>query len=254
MDRAFLDVFGVEPTFFGLLLGVALVGFVISSTFGVGGALLLIPLLAQRMPAAHAVALSAPIMLFNNLLKGWVFRRAVHRRAAVLVSVLALPCAFGAALFAARFDDRAILVGVAVLIVSSVVVERGLDRRIRMSDRSLVFWGGVTGLISGLCGAAGPPTAIGLRGYGLEREAFVGTVAWFAVLLQLAKLPGYISTDVLPLGRWPLAVALSTMAALAVAAAPSLLRRIPSRSFAILLDVLMLASAAAILADVFSRG
>jgi len=31
-----------------------------------------------------------------------------------------------------------------------------------------------------------PPTAIGLRGYGLSKEAFVGTVAVFAVSLGSA--------------------------------------------------------------------
>lgn len=251
---AWLELFGVEPAFFVLLLLVAFIGFVVSSTFGVGGAVLLIPVLAQRMPAAHAVALSAPVMLFNNLLKGWVFRRAVSVRATALVSALALPAAFGAALFAADFDDRAILVGVAALIILSIVVERGLDRKVKLSDPALVFWGGITGAISGLCGAAGPPTAIGLRGYGLDREAFVGTVAWFAILLQLAKMPAYVSTGILPAGRWPLALALSVMALLAVAIAPALLRRVPVKAFGLALDGLLLISAGWILVDVFSRG
>lgn len=254
-------LFGVEPLFFVAILVVAFVGFVLSSTFGVGGAMLLIPMLAQRMPAAHAVALAAPVMLFNNILKCWVFRRHIHPRGTLLVCALSLPAAFGAAFFAARFDDRAILVGIALLIVASIVVERLPVKhddaregpRLRMSDRALVAWGALTGVVSGLCGAAGPPTAIGLRSWGLDREAFVGTVAAFAVLLQLVKLPAYIATDVLPAERWPMAVALSLTAAMGVAVAPWALKNMPRRVFGYALDVLLLVTAAWLLVDVVRR-
>jgi uncharacterized membrane protein YfcA len=247
------ELFGVETWFFVLLMVASLVGFVISSTFGVGGAILLIPLLAQRMPAAHAVALSAPVMLFNNVLKMVAFRRHIDHRAAFLVSALALPGAFAGAFFASRIDDRVILLGVAALIVLSIIAERGFERRVRVSARALLWWGGFTGAVSGLCGAAGPPTAIGLRGYGLDREAFVGTVALFAILLQLAKLPAYIGTGVLPVERWPLALALSAAALVGVAIAPALLRKIPQRAFGWALDALLAVSALWIVIDVIRR-
>ena len=247
------DLFGVETWFFVLLMIVSLVGFIISSTFGVGGALLLIPLLAQRMPAAHAVALSAPVMLFNNVLKCVAFRKNIDRRAAFLVSALALPGAFAGAWYASRTDDRFILIGIAALIVLSIVVERGFDRKVKMSDRALLLWGAFTGAVSGLCGAAGPPTAIGLRGYGLDREGFVGTVALFAILLQLAKLPAYIGTGVLPFERWPLALCLSVAALIGVAVAPSLLRKVPQKAFGVVLDVLLVISAVFIIIDVVRR-
>lgn len=247
------SVFGLEPTFLILVVVIGWVGFVVSSTFGVGGALLLIPLLAQRMPAAHAVALSAPVMLFNNLLKAIVFRRSIDKRGALLVSALALPAAFLGALWSTRLDDRLILVGVAALIVFSIVVERGLERRVRVSDRGLLWWGALTGAISGVCGAAGPPTAIGLRGWGLDKERFVATVALFAILLQIVKIPAYVAGGVLPLDRWPLALLLSAIAALSVAVAPRLLRTVPSRVFALVLDGVLAASAVVILLDVARR-
>lgn len=247
------SVFGLEPSFLLLVLVVGWVGFVVSSTFGVGGALLLIPLLAQRMPAAHAVALSAPVMLFNNLLKAIVFRRSIDKRGTLLVSALALPAAFLGALWSTRLDDRWILIGVAALIILSIVIERGLERRVKVSDRGLLLWGAVTGAVSGICGAAGPPTAIGLRGWGLDKEPFVATVALFAILLQVVKIPAYIGGGVLPLERWPLALLLSVTAALGVAVAPRLLRTVPTRVFALALDGILAVSAAVILLDVLRR-
>jgi uncharacterized membrane protein YfcA len=248
-----MELFGVEPWFFAALMIVAFIGFVLSATFGVGGAMLLIPMLAQRMPAAHAVALAAPVMLFNNVLKAWVFRKYVSKRGTFLVSALALPFAFAGAYVAGDFDDRAILIGIAILIVLSIVVERFSDRVVKLGDRALLFWGGVTGAISGLCGAAGPPTAIGLRAWGLDKEAFVGTVAVFAILLQIVKMPAYVMTDVLPAERWPLALALSVTALLGVVVAPSAVKAMPKRAFGWGLDALLLVTAAWLLIDVLLR-
>ena len=248
-----MTLFGLAPGFFAVVMVVGVLGFVLSSIFGVGGAVLLIPLLAQRMPAAQAVGLVAPVMLVNNLLKTFVFRAHVDKKATLLVSGLALPASFIGAYFTARFDDRVILVGVAVLILLSIVVERGLDRKIRVTPLSLFLWGGVTGAVSGLCGAAGPPTAIGLRGYGLEREAFVGTVSAFAVLMQLAKIPAYVATGSLPPERFALAAWLSLVGALSVLAGPRLLAKVPKHGFAIGLDALLAVSAVWILVDVMRR-
>lgn len=255
-----VEWFAVEPAFFVALMFVAFIGFVLSATFGVGGAMLLIPMLAQRMPAAHAVALAAPVLLFNNALKAWVFRKHVSKRGTILVSALALPFAFAGAYVAGSFDDRAILVGIAILIVLSIIVERvqssprGPDQRaVKLGDRALLFWGGVTGAVSGLCGAAGPPTAIGLRAWGLDKESFVGTVAVFAILLQIVKMPAYVLSETLPAERWPLAVALSATALAGVVVAPTAVKAMPKKAFGWALDVLLLVTAAWLLVDVFTR-
>ncbi len=247
------DVFGVDASFFAALVVVGFVGFVISATFGIGGVVLLIPLLSTQLPPAQAVAVSAPIMLINNLGKTWVYRKHVDRRALFLVSALSVPMAFVSALLTSTVDDRVILLSVAGLILLSVVVEHVRASPVRLGDRALLFWGLVTGVISGLCGAAGPPTAIGLRGYGLTREAFVATVAVFAVLLQLAKVPAYLATDVLPLRLLPLCGVLGAVALVAVAVGPPLLKKVPEKSFKLVVDGLLVASALWLIVDVIRR-
>jgi hypothetical protein len=238
------------------LLGVwvvGVVGFVVSSTFGIGGALLLLPVLMMRLPAAQAVAVVSPVMLASNLTKAWVFRAHIDKRATWLVSALAVPVAAVAAAFASLVDDRLISLGVAVLIVLSLVAERGMGRAMKFSERSLLLWGAVTGAVSGLCGAAGPPTAIGLKGYGLTRESFVGTVAVYAVLLQLVKMPGYIYTGQFPSTLWPLASLLAMTSVMAAAVAPRLLRHVPVARFKSAVDVLLALTAFLLVADVAWR-
>lgn len=250
---AFVALFGVTPGFFAFVVVVAFVGFVVSATFGIGGVVLLIPALSMRLPPAQAVALSAPVMLISNLSKGYVYRRALDKKALVLVSGLAVPTAFFAALMTAGIDDRIILLAVAALIVASVVVERVRARPVKLSDRALLLWGLVTGVISGIAGAAGPPTAIGLKGYGLTREAFVATVAVFAVLLQLAKIPAYWATSALSPKLLPLALVLGLLAIVAVIVGPPLLRRLPERAFLLGVDAILLLSAGWILVEVLKR-
>jgi uncharacterized membrane protein YfcA len=244
MSDGLVDLFGLSPPFLLLTCVVGFFGFVVSAVFGIGGVVLLIPLLSMVLPPVQAVAVSAPVMLVNNLGKMWVYRRDIHWRAFLLVSALALPAAFLSALWSSRVDDRLILVSVAVLVLLSVAVDRFRSGPARpISDRGLFLWGAVTGVISGLCGAAGPPTAIGLRGYGLEKAAFVGTVAVFAVFLQLAKIPAYINTNALPLRLLPLAGLLGVLAVLAVVVGPRLLQRVPATAFRSIIDVVLVVSA-----------
>jgi len=253
LDAFVQGVFHVSSGFFVAVLVVGFFGFIISATFGIGGVVLLIPMLSMTLPPAQAVALSAPVMLVNNVGKSLVYGRHVDRRALLYVSVLSLPSAFVAALWTARVDERVLLLGVALLVFVTLWVERVRDTRVHMTARALVLWGLVTGVISGLCGAAGPPTAIGLRGYGLNKDAFVGTVAVFAVLLQVFKLPAYLATDVLPATMAPLAVALSVVAVVAVAVGPRLLARVPEAAFRHVVDGILFASAVWLIVDVARR-
>ena len=253
MSSSFVDVFLVTPAFFVVVSVVGFFGFVVSATFGIGGVVLLIPMLSTTLPPAEAIALSAPVMLVNNIGKSIVYRRSLDLRALWLVSALSLPTAFVAALWTARVDERVLLLGVAGLVIFTLFVERVQQRSIRMSARALLLWGLVTGTISGLCGAAGPPTAIGLRSYGLEKNAFVATVAVFAVFLQFAKLPAYVITDVLPARMWPLALWLALLGVVSVATGPRLLSRVPERMFRNIVDGILLVSAAWLLFDVWHR-
>lgn len=248
---ALSELFVLSPTLLVVTLVVGFFGFVVSAAFGIGGVVLLIPLLSLALPPAQAIAVSAPVMLVNNLGKAWVFRRAVNWRACLLVSALALPAAYGSARLVTVVDERIILVSVATLVIVSVALDRlrAPSQKPRLGDVELVVWGGITGAISGLCGAAGPPTAIGLRGYGLSKDGFVGTVAVFAVLLQVAKIPAYVDTNVLPSRLLPLATLLGCLGLVAAAVGPALLRRVSESTFRGVVDGLLVISAVWLLGE-----
>jgi uncharacterized protein len=242
----------LPPSYLLLTVVVGCLGFMVSATFGIGGVIVLIPVLSLRLPPAEAVAISAPVMLVNNVGKTVVYRRFVDWRACALVSALGIPVAALAALFTAQLNDTWILLGVSTFILISIAVERW-HASWKISAVGLVGWGAVTGAISGLCGAAGPPTAIGLRGYGLNKEAFVATVSVFAVGLQLAKLPAYWGTGLLAARHFWLVLMLSIVAGLSVVVGPTLLRRMPARWFRSGVDAVLLLSALWMIIDATRR-
>ena len=243
-------LFGLSPAFLLVTAVVGFFGFVVSATFGIGGVVLLIPVLSMALPPVQAVAVAAPVMLVNNLGKSWVFRSAVDVKATALLSGLALPAAYLSARVANTVDDRLLLVAVALLILVSVAVDRlRTPATAPMGGLALFLWGGLTGAISGICGAAGPPTAIGLRRYGLSKNEFVGTVAVFSVCLQLAKIPAYVDTGALPPGLLPLAALLAALSLVAVAVGPRLLRQVSEDKFRIVVDGLFVVSAVWLLAE-----
>jgi uncharacterized membrane protein YfcA len=60
------ELFGLSPGFLLLTALVGFFGFVVSAAFGIGGVVLLIPLLSMALPPAQAIAVSAPVMLVND--------------------------------------------------------------------------------------------------------------------------------------------------------------------------------------------
>lgn len=212
MNEWLISIFGLEPIWLFIFFLTGFLGFVASSTLGVGGAIVLTPVLMLRLDAALSVALAAHVMLVNNLLKYWVFRPHVERTVVLWVSVAALPSAALAAFFVDRIQEDWLKGAIGGLTLLSVFWG-GKTQTERLYPRwAATPWGIIIGAVSGLCGAAGPPTAIALRGFGLQKERFIASVAVLAIGLQVCKLPAYFATGVMTPQWLPLALWLSLAA------------------------------------------
>jgi len=231
---------GMDPVWLVYYLLITFGAFVVASTLGIGGPLILIPALMIRMPPAQAVAVVAPIMLVNGLLKLWVFRECLDLRAAGLTCLSALPVALVAAAFTGRVDARLLRIGIGVIILVVLALRYGYQISPVVRERGLLGWGALIGAIGGFVGTAGPLLALSIHGYGLSRQRFVATVAAAQAAIQLVRLPTYLGTSTLPLGLLPLALLLATVAASAVFVARALLARMQVAQFQRLLDGFLL--------------
>jgi len=234
-------------------IGASLVGFLVSSTTGIGGALILVPVLSHIIPASEAVALATPVMLVNNVTKYLVLRRHLHKRAFWLSAATSVPFAIVGAMLIGVVPEAWLRAGIGVFMVLYSVA--GLWRSFypapprpptseladkRRREGALLGWGVATGLASGIVAAGGPPNAVALRTYGLVREAFVATGAVISILMQLTKLPVYIANGALPMKDLPLGLALCAAALVAANTGARMLGRISPVVFERLLLVVLL--------------
>jgi len=238
---------GVPISFLVFAVAVSYLGFIVSSTAGIGGALLLTPVLMMRLPAAEAIGLASTVLIANNGFKTLVFKRFIDKRAALIAASTALPLAVLGAMLTSRVDERILRAAIGVLVLASLGVELWLRRPIPVRRAAFPVMTGTVGFVSGLCSMAGPVAAITFKGYGLAKEQFVSTVAIVALGMQLVKLPAYMATGVLHVHEWPLVVLFSAVALAGVLTGRRIVGRLDVRRFHQVLNVFLVVIAVMLL-------
>ncbi|HHG86028.1 MAG TPA: hypothetical protein ENJ82_14870, partial [Bacteroidetes bacterium] len=142
----------------GIALGLAtLVAFTVASTLGIGGPLILLPILMLKFSPAESVAMIVPAMFVNNIGRVWIFYPHLQFKPALKMLVTAVPFAAGAA-FLTGLAPPALIKGVIVAVIAYVLISRYIFAvKMKIGPSGLLFWGIPTGTISGLSGTAGPP-------------------------------------------------------------------------------------------------
>lgn len=192
-----------------LVIGVVAFGaslLTLFSGFGLGS--LLVATLVVFFPVEVAISATAVVHLFNNLLKVGIFhRRAVPRiilrfgvpavAAAFLGAFLLTRLAEGTPLFTWQLGRRVaevtplkILMG--LLIAGFAIVDLNPRRKAaRSGERWLPLGGALSGFFGGLSGHQGAFRAAFLSRLDFEPEAYVGTQAVLATMVDVARLLVY---------------------------------------------------------------
>ncbi len=221
------------------MLAGTLLAFVVSSTLGIGGGVLMLPPMLAVFDTPTAIAMIAPPMLVNGLVKLWVFRRSLDLRAALCLGALGWPLALVSGHFIDQVDPRVLKGLIVLLIGGTLALEHGVKRRVHVSARSLGGWGAATGVFAGLTGVSGPTLALSLKGYGVTGKSFVATVAMVVIGLQALRLPGYVARGVLPSSLLPLVALVTVIAAVAVLIGRALQARMSPTRWRLGLDLLL---------------
>jgi len=207
-------------------------GFLMSATTGVGGGLVMLPLLAWIVPAGVAVALATPVMLVNNVGKLVLLRGSLDRVFLRRTMLGAVPGAIAGSLLLGVVPDAVVRRGIGLFLIGYVAVSLfARDYVPRVGRLGAVGWGAITGLVSGLIGAGGPTSAASMRGYGLTRQQLVATGAAISVAMQLVKLPVFAAIGLIRTRDLPLALALCATALAAAYAGRALLARMEAATF-----------------------
>lgn len=233
--------FITDPIFY--LAAIPAVTFLGMSKGGFAGVgMMATPLLALVLPPLQAAAILLPILLLQDVISVFVYRRDWDARNIKVMLPGAMIGVSAAWVLAAHVSDAHVRLAVGLLALGFVVTH-WFGRRPAAAARPVVprgiFWGGVSGFTSMLCQAGGPPFQVYVMPQRLEKMTFVGTMAIFFAAINLMKVIPYFSLGQFSTVGFATSVALVPLAIVANFLGIWLVRITPTMLFYKLTYVLM---------------
>lgn len=202
------SLIAATPGFF--VFGILATLVVAISKSGFGGAMgaLSLPVMLIAMPPGPALAVLLPVFLLCDFYVGWKYRRHTIRRLVGLMFIAACAGQLLGWLLYKQINELVLLGfigGLALFtggryfyrlvrpISQSAAIGRQALRRLRQkSGPRAGIWCGLSGLASFISLTGGIPAQVYLLPLQLPRMLFIGTMGWYFLFINLAKLPFYI--------------------------------------------------------------
>jgi hypothetical protein len=235
----------LDPTFFAAMVpAVILMGLSKGGFAGLG--LLALPLMALVVSPVQAAAIMLPLLIAQDVVTVWSYRREFDRRILATLLPGALIGILAGYLLAAKVSDAA--VGLAVGVISIGFALRNLLglNRVEAPVKQAGYapgtlWGAICGFTSMIAHAGGPPFQIYVMPQRLPPAVFVGTGAIFFATINLIKVGPYIALGQFSPQNLTASLALLPVAVASTFAGVWLVRRVPPERFYTIIYWLLLA-------------
>jgi uncharacterized protein len=215
---------------FVLAIFFACISFVLSAAAGMGGSLILVPVLSLLLGAKQGIALSALLLASNNVAKIVAYRHTIPIRAASGLLLLTVAgSALGARLLVAA-PERLVQVAIVTSISLAFLLEQVRLDGIRLATSPFgAFFAGAT---SGFSGTSGPLKGLALRSLSLDRLHFIGAASAISLAGDLMKTVMYTEASLLDRNSLAIALLAVPLMPLATFAGRQFNLRISERVFA----------------------
>ena len=178
-----------------LFIFISYLAAVVATLAGFGSSALLVPVAIHFMDVRTAVFIVACFHLFNNLFKIRLFWRKIDFKTFLLFGIPSIIFAFIGAFFISVLPVEIIkkILGIFLIIyaVYSLIKPR---LAVKKSKWTAIAGGSLSGLLAGLIGLGGAIRGAFLIIFNLAKEAYVGTSAAIAMVIDLTRIPTYIFT------------------------------------------------------------
>jgi uncharacterized membrane protein YfcA len=219
----------------------------VAGVAGFGSAVLLLPLLTFEIGARRAVPVLTVAQLLGNLSRAGFGWREIQWKPALIFCVGAVPASLvGARVFAASSSELLPRI-IGVVLLGVLCLRHSPLRGQRIPQSLLAPAGAVVGLLSAIAGTVGPLGAAVFLSLELPAAAYVATEAVTAVAMHLTKSVAYNRWAGLPLSDAVRGLALGGALVLGSWTGRKILSRMPPLAFAIVVESLLLISAAALI-------
>jgi hypothetical protein len=221
-----------------ILLGLAKGGF-----SGIG--VLAVPLMTLVVSPVQAASVTLPILIVQDAVSVWVFRRAWDRKSLAILTPSALVGIVLAYLLAAHVSTAAVelAVGLVSLVFGARQLQitlRGAARPGQPSDLMGVAWGAASGFTSQIAHAGGVPFQIYMLPKRLDRDVLIGTSAIFFATMNWMKVPAYAALGQFTRSNMATSLALFPLAVASTVVGAKFIRRVDPERFYVLIYVLLL--------------
>lgn len=213
-----------------------------------GVSLITVALMAQAFPARESTGILLPLLIFGDLCAVRSFRQHTLWNQVLKMlppTILGILVGFYLMRILPDASFRPVL-GAMLLATTLVQVIRTVRPQLgkaiphtHLFAWAMGFWAGVATMVAN---AAGPIMAIYFMAVALPKENLVGTSAWFFLIVNVLKLPFSGALGLLHAPSLLLDLVLCPLVLLGNWAGRRVLRRIPQRTFEILLLVSALAA------------
>jgi len=220
-----------------IFLGLAKGGF-----SGVG--LLATPLLALVMPPLQAAALLLPILISQDIISVWWYRRdwdAWNLKVLLPGAVIGMGIGWLLAAYVSDAHVRLMVGLIGVAFVANAWLRVIPEKPRKKTAASGLFWGTVSGFTSFLIQGGGPPFSVHILPQRLPKMTLVGTTAIFFACVNLMKIVPYFALGQFTTQNFATSLALLPIAATTNALGIWLVRRTPTELFYNIAYLLVLA-------------
>lgn len=233
------------PTFYLVAIpAVIILGLAKGGFYGVGT--IATPMMALVLPPVTAAAVVMPILIVQDVVGVWAFRRTWDRHVVMLMIPTASIGVFLGWLLAAHVSEhvvQALLGALSILFAGQrlwVENRGGGVSPVRLPDWVGALCGIAAGFTSQIAHAGGPPYQVWAMPRRLPRDVMVGSTAIIFAVVNWVKVPAYVALGGFSKPNMTLAATLLPLAIISTFAGVKLVRVVPAERFYTVIYVLMI--------------
>jgi uncharacterized membrane protein YfcA len=214
-----------------LSAGVAAGAIAAISGFGIGS--LLTPVFALQVDTKTAVAAVSLPHIIGTAFRLWLLRSRIHRRLLLSFGLTSAAGGLAGALLHAQASSPALAIVFGSLLIFAGGSElTGLAGRWRLHGGMAWAAGALSGFFGGLVGNQGGIRSAAMLGFDVARDQFVATATATALLVDIARVPVYLTVEREAIATIGPLLLLATVGVLAgTVLGRWLLRRVPQHLF-----------------------
>jgi uncharacterized membrane protein YfcA len=210
---------------------------------------LIVPLFAEVLPARASTGALLPLFILGDAFAVLYYRRSAAWTHLVKLLPWAIAGIVIGYLLMGRVDDKLMrpILGAVVLLMLAGSLWWDLSTRGKAGVPTAMWFAAVMGLLAGattmVANAAGPVMMIYLLSMRLPKKEFIGTSAWFFFIVNWIKVPFSVSLGLITAQSLLLDAVLAGGVITGAVAGIFIVRRIPEKAFALVMQGLTLAAA-----------